>query len=386
MVVECVNCEYYCHDGGANLPFDEELSIIKISLRLENKLHHMLCPDVLYYGWRMVQVSLLGHDGSGDKWVLFYWYRCFQIDGSYTNEQILKHCQQLVEYNLDVNWNDNCFKPILAMELKTSVKMLLLSHGKKRKSKQQGLTNKHCEKMAMQEEHIMDIALNGENYCWAIHRQQRYFVAGASVKTRGARMFTPQMIAGSTQKEGTSHFFEMKGTALSLMVPNVGSKWKQKKDAVNTFKVSTTSGLVTFTTKIFGIPLMKHSQYALKHCLVDVEGDMRACCATKEAAVFAACIRGILEYPYKCGKTRNGVPTWVNHILPLHGQNDPLKNYCFLFTHRYRTVHLEKSVINPLFVGIVSFCGDDHIMSVSKGGKPDFEEFNLSSLYQISQE
>jgi energy-converting hydrogenase A subunit M len=72
--------------------------------------------------------------------------------------------------NLNVNWNDNCFKPILAMELKTSGKMLLLSHRKKRKSKQQQLTNKHHEKMAMQEEHIMDIALNGKNYCSAIHR------------------------------------------------------------------------------------------------------------------------------------------------------------------------------------------------------------------------
>jgi hypothetical protein len=46
---------------------------------------------------------------------------------------------------------------------------------------------------------------------------------------------------------------------------------------------------------------------------------------------------------------------------------------------------LEKSVIHPLFLGIVSFHGDDHIMSVSKGGEPDFEEFNLSSLYQINQ-
>jgi hypothetical protein len=59
MVVECVNCEYYCHKGDANLPFDDKLSDIKISLRLENKLHHMLCPDVLYYGSRMVQVSPL---------------------------------------------------------------------------------------------------------------------------------------------------------------------------------------------------------------------------------------------------------------------------------------------------------------------------------------
>jgi hypothetical protein len=259
MVVECVNCEYYCHEGDANLPFDQELSDIKISLRLENKLHHMLRPDVMCYGSRMAQVSMLDHEGSGDKWVLFYCYRRFQSDGSYSDKRILQHCQPLVEYNLNVNWNDNCCKPILAMELKTSGKTLLLSHQKKQKTQQEGLTNKHCKKMAMQEEHIMDIALNGENYCSAIHRRQRYFVAGALVRMRGARMFTPQMIAGSMQKEGTYHFFEIKGTALSLMVPNVGSKWKQKKDAVNTFKVSTSGGLVTFTTKIFGIPLMKHS-------------------------------------------------------------------------------------------------------------------------------
>ncbi len=107
-------------------------------------------------------------------------------------------------------------------------------------------------------------------------------------------MFTPQMIAGSMQKEGTYHFFKTKETDLSLMVPSVGSKWKRKKDAVNTFKVATTGGLVTFMTEIFGIPLMKQSWYALKHCLVDVKEDRRACYTTKEAAVFAACIRGIL--------------------------------------------------------------------------------------------
>jgi hypothetical protein len=26
MVVECINCEYFCHEGDANLPFDAELS------------------------------------------------------------------------------------------------------------------------------------------------------------------------------------------------------------------------------------------------------------------------------------------------------------------------------------------------------------------------
>jgi hypothetical protein len=79
------------------------------------------------------------------------------------------HCsvanQPLVEYNLNVNWNDNCFKPILAMALKTSRKMLLFSNQNKQKSKQQGGTNKHRKKMAMQEEHIIDIALNGKYYC-----------------------------------------------------------------------------------------------------------------------------------------------------------------------------------------------------------------------------
>jgi hypothetical protein len=44
--------------------------------------------------------------------------------------------------------------------------------------------------MAMQEEHIMDIAVNGENYCSAIHRWQCYFVAGASVRTCGASVHT----------------------------------------------------------------------------------------------------------------------------------------------------------------------------------------------------
>jgi hypothetical protein len=89
---------------------------------------------------------------------------------------------------LNVNWNDNCFKPILAMELKTSSKTLLLSDQKKRKRKQQGGSNKHCKKMAMKEEHIIDIALNGKNYCSSIHKRQCYFVAGASVRTGGARI------------------------------------------------------------------------------------------------------------------------------------------------------------------------------------------------------
>jgi hypothetical protein len=90
------------------------------------------------------------------------------------------------------------------------------------------------------------------------------------------------------------------------MVPNMGLKWKRKKDTVNTFKVLTTGRLVTFTSKIFSIPLMKHSRYALKHCLVDVKEDKRACYATKEAAIFATCIKGILEYPYNVARQGMG--------------------------------------------------------------------------------
>jgi hypothetical protein len=37
---------------------------------------------------------------------------------------------------LNVDWNDNCFKPILAMELKTSGKTVSLTHKKKQMSKE----------------------------------------------------------------------------------------------------------------------------------------------------------------------------------------------------------------------------------------------------------
>jgi hypothetical protein len=61
----------------------------------------------------MVQVSPLDHDGNGDKWVLFYCYQRFQSDGSYTDEWILQHCQPLVDYDLNVNWNDNCLSALV---------------------------------------------------------------------------------------------------------------------------------------------------------------------------------------------------------------------------------------------------------------------------------
>jgi hypothetical protein len=57
MVVEWVNCECYCHEGDANLPFNAKQTDIKISLRMENELHHMLHPDVANVLWF--------EDGSG---------------------------------------------------------------------------------------------------------------------------------------------------------------------------------------------------------------------------------------------------------------------------------------------------------------------------------
>jgi hypothetical protein len=48
--------------------------------------------------------------------------------------------------------------------------------------------------------------------------------------------------------------------------------------------------------------LWRSSPYTLCHCLVDVRSDKWACYATREAAIFAACIRGVLEYPFKFGR------------------------------------------------------------------------------------
>jgi hypothetical protein len=170
------------------------------------------------------------------------------------------------------------------------------------------------------------------------------------------------------QKEGMYYFFEIKETALRLVVPNMGSKWKRKKDVVNTFKVSTTSGLVTFITKIFGIPLMKHSWYALKHCLVDVK---------KERHLGIS----IQTQDYK---------EWGTNMGRLHSPNSPKerspKELLLSVYTQIQEGSSGKLVIDPLFLGIVSFSGDNQIMSVSRGGNPDFEEFILSSFHQKYQE
>jgi hypothetical protein len=70
----------------------------------------------------------------------------------------------------------------------------------KRKSKKQGGNNKHHEKIAMQQEHMIDIALNGKTVHPSISDN-----AISLQEPRGARMFTPQMIAGLMQKKGTTN-------------------------------------------------------------------------------------------------------------------------------------------------------------------------------------
>ena len=125
--------------------------------------------------------------------------------------------------------------------------------------------------------------------------------------------FTPQMIIGATLKDKTYHFFQPRETALRLMHPKVDpngdGKWKRMKNKVQIFPVLTEGGLGTFTCEIFGIPLMKHSPYAIHHGLVNVKNERHACYVTKEAAVHAATVRGILEFLYQHRHTKDGVQT-----------------------------------------------------------------------------
>ena len=138
----------------------------------------------------------------------------------------------------------------------------------------QGWMTKQQERRARHEQHIIDLAIDGANFTSSISRQQRLLITGTTIRTRGMRKFTPQMIAGATRDEGTYHFFQAKELALSLMMPpNGNAPCKKKKEVVKVFKVFTEGGLVTFTCEIFGIQLWRSSPYTLCHCLVDVRSD-----------------------------------------------------------------------------------------------------------------
>jgi hypothetical protein len=83
------------------------------------------------------------------------------------------------------------------------------------------------------------------------------FVAGTTIRTRGMRKFTPQMVSGATCDEGTYHFMQVEELAISLMTPSASTKHKRKKNVVKTFTMSTNGRLAMFTCEIFGIPLSK---------------------------------------------------------------------------------------------------------------------------------
>jgi hypothetical protein len=240
---------------------------------MENKMGHAFCPDVMYYGSHLVMVTPMNHDGSRDEWVVNHWFWHSNSDGTYFDECIQQNSHPLIEYNLNVNWNDSSFTPLLKMELKTSDKSVSLCF-QKRKAIKQGWMTKQQERRARHEQHDIDLAINGANFTSSISWQQRLLIAGTTIRTHGMRKFTPQMIAGATRDQGTYRFFQAKELALSLMMPpNGNAPYKKKKEVVKVFEVFTNGGLVTFTCEIFGIRLWRSSPYTLRHCLVDVGSD-----------------------------------------------------------------------------------------------------------------
>jgi hypothetical protein len=132
-----MNCKFACHDGNPNLTFDAKECDIKIALCMENKMGHTFHPNVMYYGSRLVWVTPMNHDGRSNEWVVNHQFSHFISDMTYFDECICQNCDPLIEYNLNVDWKDCCFKPLLKMELKTSTKSISLSC-RKRKAMMQG--------------------------------------------------------------------------------------------------------------------------------------------------------------------------------------------------------------------------------------------------------
>ena len=384
MLAESGNCEFI-REGDIELEFDADLTDRTIALRMQNKEGHKFAPDVMYYGSRMVEVTRKVERNGGFE--VYHNFRRFEPDGTYTDERVLQHCRPLNDYNLYVNWNDRSFKQIMEMELQTSQGSKLIGERKrKRNAKTEDGSSADSAKRARMEDEIIDLATNGETFKGAIKREQRLSLSGAIVRTRRSGQFTAQMIFQASRDNGTYHFFQLRETALSLMVDrNVKRSGKCKARAVKTECVSTESGLRAYTCSIFGIPLMKQSPYTLPHGIVDVENEKRACYATKAAAEVAAYVRGILQFPYRRGQTVNGVPKWADNILPQERKKDVLRFYCCLHSHRFKKIRGKGStVIDPSFFGVLWFQGSDLILSVSKRGDPklDYHDFNLSEIHR----
>jgi hypothetical protein len=121
-----MDCKFACHEGNPNLPFDAKECNIKIGLRMENKMGHAFHPDVMYHGSHLVMVTPMNHDGSGDEWIVNHWFCHFNSDRTYFDECIQQNSHPLIEYNLNFNWNDSSFTPLLKMGLKTSDKSISL--------------------------------------------------------------------------------------------------------------------------------------------------------------------------------------------------------------------------------------------------------------------
>jgi hypothetical protein len=86
----------------------------------------------MFYGSRLVLVTPMNHNGSGNEWVVNHWFWHFNSDGIYFDECIQQNSHLLIEYNLNANRKDRCFTPLLRMELKTSDKSVSLSFQKRR--------------------------------------------------------------------------------------------------------------------------------------------------------------------------------------------------------------------------------------------------------------
>jgi hypothetical protein len=109
MVIEFMNCEFACHEGNPDLPFNAKKCDIKIALRMENKMGHAFHPVVMYYGSHLVMVTPMNHDGSGNEWVVNHWFRHSNSDGTYFDKCIQQNSHPLIEYNFNVNLEGQLF-------------------------------------------------------------------------------------------------------------------------------------------------------------------------------------------------------------------------------------------------------------------------------------
>jgi hypothetical protein len=179
MVKECMNCNFTCHKGNPNLPFDAKECDVKIALCMENKMGHAFHPDIMYYGSHLVMVTPMNHNGSGNELVKNHWFRHSHSDGTYFNECIQQNSCPLIKYNLNANWKGSCFTLLLNMELKTSDKSISLF--RKRTAMTQGWMMKQHERRVRHEKHIIDLTINGANFTSSINCNQQLLFAGTTI-------------------------------------------------------------------------------------------------------------------------------------------------------------------------------------------------------------